>query len=344
MTTDWRDKSRERVKEKQQGSRFKLSDGENCIRVLPSVIMKDGKLQLGGFPYIEYFMHSNVGPDERFLRCGHPHPASEYDESDIGSCWLCDEVIPKLNASNNSQKIKLAAMITSKEQVGCQIAYMRGDRWMGPVLLERAGGSAKALSTKIINTINSTKRDYLSLSKGYNINIEKSGSGVKGTDYSDPYGDEEPSAVPREIQAKMKPLVSLVPKYSESEQKAAFYGRAVETETGYESYEGSDGTETTVGEASASDDNDVFGADMGLGEDTQTQSEVVDEKVVDEIGSGDGGGDSFDDIFSDIEKEEPPKKEPPAAPKQERKQTSAPASTKSRPTAAPTRAAARSRR
>src|SRR5580765_3071203 len=73
------------IKEKMQGAIFKLPVGDTVFRIL-----KTPKGPKCPSLWVEYYTHGGVGPRNRTLRCG------KKVFNDQGSCWLCDEQIPKL--------------------------------------------------------------------------------------------------------------------------------------------------------------------------------------------------------------------------------------------------------
>jgi hypothetical protein len=212
---DWRQEAARRYKEKMSKGRFKLAQGMNTIRVLPRVGSKEDNS-----PFMEYQVHREVGPNKRFVRCGH-------DAHDGGECWLCDEKIPALLASDNPAKRKMGAALQPKEQFVVQIAVVDQDtgKMTGPVLWTVPTGGSRALSTRLLGVLKSPKRDYIDPEDGYNLSIERTGSGRLDTVYGQIEPDDEPSAVPDKILAATKPFDKYVPAYSEEQQKAAYFGR-----------------------------------------------------------------------------------------------------------------------
>jgi hypothetical protein len=212
---DWKQQAKERLKDKQQsGNRFKLSEGENCIRILPAPEGAKNKA-----PFFEFLIHRNVGPKKRFLRCGKNIRGE-------GSCWLCDKQIPKLLKSDSKSQRKLADALTAKEQFSVQIAQYDGEneKFRGPFLWSVPTGGGKSMAANILRLFQSNKRDYVSAEKGYNINIERTGTGLE-TRYTSPTSDEEPSEVPEAIIEKLKPLSKVVGTYDEDEMKNAYFGK-----------------------------------------------------------------------------------------------------------------------
>ena len=100
----------------------------------------------------------------------------------------------------------------------------------GPLLWPMASGkSAKALSFKV-ETIVSSKKDYLDHKEGYNFTFERQGTGMLDTVYGKTERDDEPSAVPKGILAKLKPFADVILQYDPENQKQAYYGKIEEEE------------------------------------------------------------------------------------------------------------------
>src|SRR5580698_3343451 len=83
------------LKERSRGKRFKLTEGDTTFRVLPNALGVEQR------DYAQYGMHSEVGPRKAFIRCGK-------SVSGKGDCWLCDEMIPKLQASGKASHTQIA--------------------------------------------------------------------------------------------------------------------------------------------------------------------------------------------------------------------------------------------
>ena len=223
---DWREEANERYKEKASKGRFKLVEGENTIRILPRVKAKSK------VPFYEYLVHREVGPNKRFVRCGKTL-------SGDGECWLCDHKIPALEKSESSAKQKMAATLQPKEQFVVQVASVDADsgKMTGPFLWTVSTGGARSLAARLLGVLRSTKRDYIDPVKGYNLTIERTGTGKLDTVYGAVTPDEEPSRVSEKILAKAKPFSELIPAYSEEQQKAAYFGQDSREETGRSSPE-----------------------------------------------------------------------------------------------------------
>ena len=212
---DWREEARRRFKEKQQKGRYKLQEGENTIRILPRVGSKKSQA-----PFFEYMVHREVGPNKRFVRCG----KNLHGE---GDCWLCDVKIPSLANSGETAKEKRAEALAAKEQFVVQVATIDADtgKMRGPYLWTVSTGGARSLAARLLGVLKSTKRDYVHPTKGYNLTIERTGTGKTDTVYGQPVADEDPSKVDPKILSKAKPFSALIPAYSEEQQKAAYFGR-----------------------------------------------------------------------------------------------------------------------
>ena len=212
---DWREEARRRFKEKQQKGRYKLAEGENTIRILPRIGSKKSQA-----PFFEYMVHREVGPNKRFVRCGK-------DLHGEGDCWLCDVKIPSLANSGETAKEKRAEALASKEQFVVQVATIDVDtgKMRGPFLWTVSTGGARSLAARLLGVLKSTKRDYVHPTKGYNMTIERTGTGKTDTVYGQPVADEDPSKVDPKILSKAKPFSALIPAYSEEQQKAAYFGR-----------------------------------------------------------------------------------------------------------------------
>ena len=193
---DWREEAAERFKEKQSKGRFKLGEGENTIRILPRVGSKKSQT-----PFFEYLVHREVGPNKRFVRCGKTLHGD-------GDCWLCDVKVPDLQNSGNPNKQKLAASLQAKEQFVVQVAAIDTDsgKMRGPFLWTVPTGGARSLSARLLQVLKSTKRDYIDKENGYNLTIERTGTGKMDTIYGQIVADEESSEVPEKILNQSKPF------------------------------------------------------------------------------------------------------------------------------------------
>jgi len=210
--SDWRQEAADRLKEKTSKGRFKLVEGDNTIRILPRVKSKKTT------PYLEYLVHRDVGPNKRFLRCGHAIHGE-------GECWLCDKAA-KLAKSDSKTKQKIAAALQPKEQFVVQIAVVQPDsgKMRGPYLWTVSTGGKKSLAMRLLGVLKNPKKDCIDPKRGYNLNIERTGTQLDTT-YTTPIVDEEPSKVPSKILDRCKGFNELIPPYSEEQQKAAYFGQ-----------------------------------------------------------------------------------------------------------------------
>jgi hypothetical protein len=231
--SDWREEASARYKEKSQKGRFKLLEGENTLRILPRIGGKDSKT-----PFYEYMVHREVGPNKRFVRCG----KNMHTE---GKCWICDSKIPELQGSGNPAKEKRAASLEPKEQFCLQVAVVDTDtqKMRGPYLWTVPTGGSRSLAARILGVLKSTKRDYIDPDEGYNLTIERTGTGKTDTIYGQITPDEESSKLSGRIFGAGKSFESYVAPYSEEQQKAAYFGRD-EQEAAPEDTEGEEASES----------------------------------------------------------------------------------------------------
>jgi hypothetical protein len=201
------------LKERSRGKRFKLVEGDTTFRVLPNALGVEQP------DYVQYGMHSEVGPRKAFIRCGK-------SASGKGSCWLCDTMIPKLQASGKAAHTQIAERMARKDIFAVQIAYLdqSTDTWIGPVLWETPGTVTQALLSLM------SRRDIAHPEKGYNLLINRTGTGMKDTRYGQVERDDEPSEVDEAVMARLKPFKEVVKKYDESQLKSAYYGHDQEDE------------------------------------------------------------------------------------------------------------------
>ncbi len=236
---DWKQKARERVKEKQQGATFKLTPGPNCFRVAQN--SKGPNYP----PFEEIHIHRDVGPDKRVVRCGKKMDGT-------GKCWLCDLKLPELRKSAKTSKQAYAEQMAQQEQMITQVFPFNPDNekfspakpwWVST-------GGPKSLSVALMSLISGSRRSYDDPVKGYNISCNRTGTGMKDTKYGALEPDEEPTVVPKEIRATVKPFEEIVPQYSMADQKAAFFGEeAAAEEQEEETEETEEETEETEEEA-----------------------------------------------------------------------------------------------
>lgn len=260
---DWRQEGRQRVKEKSAGSTIKITEGNNCIRILPDRkdLLPDGKPKPGGFvnrPYREFRVHRNVGPDERMVACG-------LNIDQHGSCWLCQKQIPALEAQG---KIKMAQKIRAAEQFlvnGSQFdldsqRFQPPKPWWVSTGNGQPGRQGESLAVRVYSRMVNGRKDLIDPARGYNLNITRTGTGIK-TRYTEIEADENPTKVPLSILAAIKDLDTVVPKYSEEDQRNTYFGRTPtnvdgESEEGAEAGSGED-YETGASSAEHSEDYGV---------------------------------------------------------------------------------------
>jgi len=218
MEEDWRKEAKQRIKDKGEGSRFKLQPGDNCFRILPN--SKGTQYP----PHLEILIHRDVGPDKKAVRCG-----KEINDSS-GECWLCDEKIPALEASKKASHKVTAKALQSKEQMLVQVSRVDPDtnNFSAPKVWWVSTGGPKSQSVALLGTLASTKRQYDDPKRGYNLNISRTGTGPTDTRYGSIIPDEEPTKVPSSVLNGMKSLASQVDAYDEDVQRAAYYGRDLE--------------------------------------------------------------------------------------------------------------------
>ena len=217
----WKNRARDRQNEKSQmaSKSFKLQVGDNVIRILPDPTdIENGK------PYYEGYVHRNVGPDKRLVTCGK-------DIHGKGKCYICDKEIPKLIKSGRDSKLERAKLMEPVPNFVVQVAWLdlKSERMLGPKpWYVPVGKSSKSLDNKVLTLLFSPRRSYEHPKKGYNISINRTGTGFKDTRYGIPEPDDEPTPVPKEIMRKLKPLKEVIHKYSKTEQLAALYGEKYE--------------------------------------------------------------------------------------------------------------------
>jgi hypothetical protein len=247
-------KSAEKRKEKPG---ITLREGPNCLRVGPTPAGKTSP-----DTYMEYAVHENVGPNKKYLRCGHP-PGWKKGDDDTED-WLCDVYVAKLRkkgkatrAEANAPKPRLVVQASEvKEDDDGNTKFGDFKPW------HPSGKTAGSLLTSILG---SKTRDYIDPKKGYNINIERTGSGFKDTRYGSIEPDDEPSRVPSALIEALKPFdqVRGIPTYNAKAQKAAIAGqdfdwKADAEDTNSESETDSEETESGV--------DDVFDSESASSE------------------------------------------------------------------------------
>lgn len=208
-------------KEKLEKGVFKLPVGDTVFRILKT----PGDKQRSSPPlYINYYVHSGVGPKKRTVRCG----KDVYDDSQ--PCWLCDSVIAKLADKGETKR---AEEIRQYKTYGINIAVFETEtgEFRGPLFWPMTAGGKRSASWIVEGIITDQKsRKYLDHENGYNYTINRTGMGYKDTAYENRGRDDEPSEVPPQILKRLKPFVDTVLQYDKEEQKRAYYGTTEEEE------------------------------------------------------------------------------------------------------------------
>lgn len=199
------------LKERTARKRFKLTEGTTTFRVLPNAKGVDKA------EYVDYGMHSEVGPKKAYLRCGKKKDGS-------GSCFLCDEIIPKYEKSGKSIKRQAAERMTRRDVFAVQIAYKDegSDKWLGPALWEMPQSVANGLLGIL------SRHDVADPKKGYNLTITRSGTGRTDTRYGSLERDDEKSPAPEDILKKLQSFSEVIRKYDETQMRSAHYGHEQE--------------------------------------------------------------------------------------------------------------------
>lgn len=317
---DWRTEGRERVKERGEGNTLKLTEGDNCIRVLPDKkdLTPEGKLGPKGVvhsPIREFRIHQQVGPDKAMVACGK-------DMKGGGDCWLCDKKIPELESKGKDVQAKL---IGPKEKFVVQATKFNPDTqkfqapkpwWVSNGSGDPGRASTGSLAIRVYSKIVSSRKDFVDPIKGYNLNIERTGEGLK-TRYPAVEGDESPSKIPLSILALVKDLDKLIPQYDEDEQKSAYFGRPKEEDDARRSHNSSSRKPKNEDEETEEQETDTEEIDQDS--DTEnSDTEEIDSDDIDqdsEIEDQDQEIDSEDldsgEEVEEIEEEEPePVKKP----------------------------------
>ena len=149
-----------------------------------------------------------------------------------------------------------AAALEAKGVFCIQIATVKTERgkhtFRGPITFKP---TAQSVIKKILALLGSTTRRYDDPNKGYNVTISRTGTGLDST-YGMMETDSDPSRVPPEIIAKLKPFSELkdVPIYEERTMKAAYRGNEDDDEDDEVTKKWS--RSTTASKKSKSDDED----------------------------------------------------------------------------------------
>ena len=215
----WKDKLKKTQKRKAKKKAFKLEEGENTIRILPSrnAILQakkerswDAALEAHS-PCFEFLAHREVGPEKRFVRSG-----KDCDGS--GECWLTDVVIPALLKSNSSADRKAADAMKPQEQFCVQVSSLdRDGDWSDAAVWY----VPRSLQGQIIGLLLSTRRQYDHPNKGFNLNIVRTGQMLQ-TRYGAIEIDEESSKIPTSVFAGIMPWTDVAKDYLEQDQRDAF--------------------------------------------------------------------------------------------------------------------------
>jgi hypothetical protein len=307
----WKTAAAQRAKEKAAGANFKLVEGENTIRLAPNKHDLAGKSEdLDMAPFAEIRMHYGVGPDNIPARCGK-------DVDGRGKCWLCDEQIPKLAESSSTSRQKMADDMSASDCLVVQVFpvedghFRKAQPWWV---------SAKRLAVTVLQLLGSTKRSYTHPAKGFNITVTRTGTGLK-TQYSAAIPDDGPSRVPKVALETIQDFKEVLPAYSLSKQKAAFFGKeesADDQEPDEEPEELDEEPEELDEEPEELDDDFADEEPEELDEDFEDEEpEELDEDFEDEEPEElDEEPEDLDDDFEDEEPEpeEPPKRKPRKAP------------------------------
>lgn len=251
--SDWKQQMKKDLKDWASSNNFKFSEGENVFRILPN------KKGLNFPPVFLYMAHPNVGKDSVFSRCGK-------NTKGEGHCWLCDEKIPTLLESPKAALRAAAEKMRPLRQVVLLAAPIVEGKWRKPkpLLLTVA---KKALGNRLLSFISTGTRAYDDPVKGYNLILERTGSGM-GTTYGDLQSEENSTKVPSAVLALIKPLEELIESYSPDKQKQALYGKAES-----EAPDFADDAEETPSEESFEEEAAEETSDEEVGAEVSTEAE-----------------------------------------------------------------------
>lgn len=214
MAGDYRDKASKRKAQLGVSIWFKLDTGDTEFRIAPTPAGKKSDPV-----WFERAIHRDVGAKKVSVTCGkHIDDDGELQ----GECYICDKQIPRLEAAGRETR---AAALAPQTQLVIQVYRINSEtgKWEGPFIWTPSQG----LGNKLIGLLSSRKRDYADAKKGYNLTINRKGTGKNDTRYGEIEADTDPSAVPVEMLKKLKPFDQLVKElrpYSLSAQKAAIQG------------------------------------------------------------------------------------------------------------------------
>ena len=241
----WKDKADDELKKPRKGGSWKLKEGENEIRVLPTKLKKKDKEPA---VYHVNNIHTNVGPEKRVVTCGK-------DANGNGDDWLCDKQIPKDAESDSKSKRKRAETMKPKEVFTLQIGYMEGKKMRGPEPFSMNMGGKKSLAYKILKVLANPRYDCTDLKKGRNIIIEREGTGM-ATVYSAPTIAEDKTEVPEKIIKQMKTFEEMIPMYDEDRQKTAYFGKNASDDSSSSAASSSKKSSSAASSSTASSDED----------------------------------------------------------------------------------------
>lgn len=293
-TKDYKAQARKRAAEMKSTIWFKLAEGDNYFRILPTPESKKTQPL-----WLEYNMHRDVGSKKVSVTCGK-------DMDGEGACWLCDSTIPKLRKKGKEGR---AAALEPKSVFVVQIAKvtMSDDetaKYSGPFLFSPSKGVASQILSTVIG---SKKRTYEDPKKGYNITLSRTGTGKNDTRYGILEADAEPSAVPKELVAKLKPFSEIkeIQGYDEAKQKAAYSGvDAVDDDDDDDEDEDVD----TSADNGDDDDDDDKPAKKKKGSKSKGKKKPADDDDDDDDDAGDDDSDDDDSSDDDDDDDEKPVK------------------------------------
>lgn len=228
--SDWREEAGRRAKEKGEGTTLTIDPGVVCLRICPDKkdLLPNGQVGPKGIvtpPFREFRVHRDVGPDDAFVACGK-------DINGKGKCYGCDRLIPTLLNSGSESKRVAASKMEAQEQLIVQVLKLDSDtqKFTKPKIWWVSTGSGipgkqkDSLATRLLGKFKTSKRDLVDPTKGYNINVERTGTGMR-TRWPGLDVDESPSKVPASLLALAVSLDTIVPQYDEEDFKNAYLGR-----------------------------------------------------------------------------------------------------------------------
>jgi len=207
----YKDRAKTRAKVLAQGDNFKLREGENFVRILPTPESAEGAED---DVFYEVLMHNDIGAEKRFMRCG-----KDAHDPTLGDCYICDVVVPRLIANGNQETAK---KLKPRWSGVVQALHMAEDNNVTGPHFWMVGGK---LGKNLLMLLGQSNRDYASIKHGYWIYVNRTGSGLL-TEYSAPIPDQDPIAVSQKYADILKPFEQLteLPVYSEQGQKDAWLG------------------------------------------------------------------------------------------------------------------------